>query len=296
MVSFDFDAVVIGSGPAGLTAGSQLSRAGHRTLLLERDVYGGNLQHIDRVKDHPEFRDGISGADLASMLLDRASDAGLVLQQGQVSGVEVFSRSRYVALDDGRGFSCGVVILAGGSRFRPLGLPAEDRLRGRGVIDCTPCDAGFYARKPVVVVGSGEYAVRDALHLAKMGAKVTLLSPDDSVQAPADLMTIVRGARVESIVGDERLERIVASTPRGSVELPAAGVAVRTALEPDSHWLADLFDLDAERRVPVNAQLETDARFVLAAGDLRAGSALTVAGAERDGAAAAARARELLAT
>src|SRR5262249_38049050 len=149
---------------------------------------------------------------------------------------------RYVACNDGRGFSCGVVILCGGARFRSLGLAAEKRLRGRGVIDCTPCDAGFYVGKSVVVVGSGEYALRDARYLSKMGVHVTLLSEPET--------------RVEAIVGDERLERIVYDSG-SQQEIAAAGIAVRIGLEPNTDWLADLVELDAERRIPIDDRTQT---------------------------------------
>ena len=158
------------------------------------------------------------------------------------------SRGAVGRLQDGRGFSCGVVILATGSHFETLGLPAEKRLRGRGVIDCTPCDVGFYVGKPVVVVGSGDYAVRDALQLANIGASVTLLSQDAATVVPTQGITVVHGARVASIVGDERVEAIIATTPQGELQLAAAGIAVRIALEPNTEWLADLLDLDPERR------------------------------------------------
>jgi thioredoxin reductase (NADPH) len=298
VAAFDYDVIVVGSGPAGLTAGSHLAQAGHRVLVLERDVYGGALQHVDRIDDFDAFPEGISGADLASQLLDRATADGVTLDQADVSGVEVFSRSRWVACSDGRGFSCGVVIISGGARFRSLGLPAEQRLRGRGIIDCTPCDAGFYSGKPVVVVGSDDYAVRDAAHLTSMGARVTLLSEADRLTTERKLHDVdVRlGAHVESIVGDERVERVTFSA--GSLqevqEVVASGIAVRIGLEPNTDWLADLVELDSEGRVPVDARADTELRFVLAAGDIRSATSLTVQGAVADGRAAAVRASELL--
>jgi len=208
----------------------------------------------------------------------------------------VFSRSRWVACSDGRGFSCGVVILCGGARFRSLGLPAEERLRGRGIIDCTPCDAGFYAGKPVVVVGSDAYAVGDALHLTRMGARVTLLTQADRLETERELAGVeVRcGARVEAIVGEERVERVVFSSAGAQQDVAAAGIAVRIGLEPNTGWLVDLVDLDSERRIPVDAGANTDLRFVVAAGDIRSGTSLTIAGAVADGRQAAARASELL--
>jgi thioredoxin reductase (NADPH) len=273
MPNLDYDVIIVGSGPSGLTAGASLARAGRRTLVLERDVYGGALQHISSIRDYSAYPDGISGADLASALLERATDAGVKLEQAEVNGVEVFSRSRFVATTEGRGFSCGVVIVASGCRFISLGLPAEARLRGRGVIDCTPCDAGFYVGKPVVVVGSGEYAERDARYFLEVGAQVR--------QLPS----------VDAILGDERVEgvRYLAE------QVPAAGIAVRIGTEPNTEWLADLLELDADGRVPVNARMQTEAPFVLAIGDLRNGSSQTVGGAVADGDAAARRAMELLA-
>jgi thioredoxin reductase (NADPH) len=272
MPNLDYDVIIVGSGPAGLAAGSSLARAGRRTLVLERDVYGGALQHISSIADYSAYPDGISGADLASALLEQATAAGVQLDQAEVNGVEVFSRSRFVATTEGRGFSCGVVILAGGCRFISLGLPAEARLRGRGVIDCTPCDAGFYIGKPVVVVGAGDYAERDARYFTSVGAQVRLLPS------------------VDAIFGEERVEGVAYQ----SETVAAAGIAVRIGTQPNTEWLADLLELDADGRVPVNAELETELRFVLAVGDLRGGSASTVAGAVADGQIAAQRAMILL--
>jgi thioredoxin reductase (NADPH) len=272
VASLDYDVIIVGSGPAGLTAGSVLARAGRRTLVLERDVYGGALQHIDRIDDYAKYPDGLTGADLATALLDQASTDGALLEQADVSGVEVFSRSRFVATSEGRGLSCGVVILAGGTRFRSLGLPAESRLRGRGVIDCTPCDAGFYIGKPVVVVGTSAYAERDARYFNAMGAQVRVLPS------------------VDAILGDERVEGVMYQAEK----VTAAGIAVRLGLVPNTAWLSDLVDLDGDCRVPVNGSMDTELRFVLAAGDLRSGSACTVAAAVADGEIAAARALTLL--
>lgn len=272
MAILDYDVVIVGSGPAGLSAGSALCRCGYRTLVLERDIYGGALQHVDRIEDYAAYPDGISGADLATALLDRASADGAKLEQADVTGVEVFTRSRFVATSQGHGYSCSVVILAGGSRFRRLGLPAEERLRGRGVIDCTPCDAGFYVGKPVVVVGSGEYAERDARYFTSIGVDVQRLPS------------------LDAIIGEERVEQVV----HAGKEVPTAGVAIRIGTQPNTEWLADLLELDPDERVPINAVYETELGCVLAAGDLRSGSPGSVAAAIADGQAAATRTVALL--
>lgn len=301
---FDYDVVIVGGGPAGLTAGLHLSRAGRKTLLLERELYGGSLQHTDFIDDYPGFPEGITGAQLASQMIEHATASGLTLDQADVTGVELFSRSRYISCNDGRGFSCGVVILAGGLRFRSLGLAAEETFRGRGVIDCTPCDSGFFVDRPVVIVGSTDYAVRDAVHLNSVGAHVTLLSDTADLHATprwrtrldeTDGITIRYGVRVESIVGSDRVEAIEYSAGASQEHLAAAGLAVRIGTEPATAWLEDVVDLEPDQRIAVNVRLETSARFVLAAGDIRHGAYTTIASAVGDGANAAARAQELLA-
>jgi thioredoxin reductase (NADPH) len=295
-MTFDFDVVIVGSGPAGLTAGLHLSRAGHRALVLEKELYGGNLQHTGKIDDHPGYPDGIAGAQLAGQMLDQATASGVTLEQGAVTGVELFSRSRWVACSDGRGFSCGVVILACGTRYKRLGLANEEKLRGRGVVDCTPCDAGFFVDRDVVVYGSNDYALRDAQYLAELGARVTLLSPDDDVRTRDSRFTIHRGARLDAIVGSERVEGVRYSVLASGAQehLAASGVLIRIGTEPSTDGLQDVVELDSAHHVITNAQLETSAAYVLACGDVRSGARQTIASAVAQGALAAARARELL--
>lgn len=294
---FEFDAVIVGGGPAGLTAGMHLAMAGHRALVLEKELWGGQLQHADRIADYPGFRDGITGANLAAGMIEQATARGVRLEQAEASGVEMFSRSRWVACADGRAFSCGVVILAGGSHFTRLGVPGEQSFVGRGVIDCTPCDGGFFVGKPVFVHGANEWAVVDALYLDGLGADVTLLVPGDTLEARPSLLAEAEqlklrfGSSIKAIVGSDRVEAV----DLGDGErLAASGVAIRVGLQPGTDWLDSLVDLDDDRRVAANARLETSASYVLVAGDIRSGSRQRVASAVGDGATAAARAAELL--
>lgn len=277
----DYDVIVIGGGPAGLTAGIALGRAGHRTLLLERDLYGGALKHVELVEDHPDFPDGVSGAELAAAMAERAAAAGVELREAEATGLEVFSSTRWVGCEDGQGWSAAVVIVATGLRFEKLGIPGEERLLGRGVIDCVQCDAGLFRGRAVAVCGEGEHAVADARYLERLGVRVTTL--------PATLREIHGSERVEAVTFAD------AATGQQRT-LPIDGVVIRAGSAPNTDALADVVELDSEGRVVTTPDLETTAPSVLAAGDVRAGSTLRVAAAIRDGTATAQRARELLAT
>ena len=274
----DYDVVIVGGGPAGLTAGLHLSQAGHRALLLEREFFGGNLKNVDVVEDYDELPAHMTGAQLAAEMTERAAAGGLRLEQAEVTGLEVFSSTRWVGCDDGRGYSAAVVIVATGTHFRRLGIPGEDRLLGRGVIDCTPCDGGFFIGKAVVVCGSDDHALADARYLERLGVRVTLLSE-----------------RIEAIVGSDRVESVAftdASTGRQKT-LPVEGVVIRAGSEPNAGFLGDVVDLDPTGHV-ITTGVETSASHVLAAGDVRRGSRPRIAAAVEDGTAAARCAEALL--
>ena len=283
-------------------AGTSLSRSGYRVLLLERELFGGNLQHAAWVTDYPPHPDGISGAQLAAELIEDATSAGVALEQAEMSTLELFSRSRWVACRDGRGFSCSVVILTGGSRFERVGLANEDRLRGRGVIDCTPCDVGFFIGQPVAIYGASSYAFEDARYLGSMGARVTLLVPPVDAElgartrAELDGVAWRRGVRLDEIVGDERVEAVVVRDPTAgtSERLPVRGVAIRVGLVPNSGDLKDLVECDGDGRIVTSERFETSVPFVLACGDLRSGSGGRIASAVDDGRGAGERAAQLL--
>jgi thioredoxin reductase (NADPH) len=307
MPAFDYDAVVVGSGPAGLTAGLRLSRAGRRTLLLERGTYGGRLEDVDVVEDYPGLAGEVTGAQLGAAMAAQAVAAGLELQQAEATGIELFSRGRWVVRDDGRSHSAGVVVVATGTRFRKLGVPGEERLRGRGVIDCTPCDAGLFRGRTVAVCGSDDDALADALYLAGLAARVEVLARSSSSRAgrlvreraAADPRIAIRcGVSVDEILGSDRVQGLaLTDVATGAGEtLPVDGIVVRVGSDPDTDWLADVLDLDARGGIVVNGALETSAPYVLAAGDVRAGSRPRIAAAVGDGAAAAMRAEELLAS
>jgi thioredoxin reductase (NADPH) len=301
----DHDVVIIGGGPAGLTAGLHLSRAGHRALLLEREIFGGNLQNVELVDDHPGFPAGVSGAELASGLAEEARASGVRLREAAVTEVEAFSSTRWVACDDGWGCSAAVVVIATGTRFRTLGIPGEESLAGRGVIHCVPCDGGFFLDRPVAVCGSDDHALGDALSLARLAASVTLLTRSPDLRASQVLqerilahrkVRVRHGVNLEAVLGSDRVEgvELTDTATGGRRTLDVDGVVIRVGSRPNTDFLEGVVELDPRGRVVANAHAETSSPFILAAGDVRSGAEPRVAAAIADGAAAARRAQELL--
>src|SRR5205823_4382606 len=204
------------------------------------------------------------------------------------------SSTRWVGCRDGRGYSAGVVILAAGSHFKKLGVPGEDLLLGRGVIDCTPCDAGLFKDRAVAVCGSDDHAQADALYLGKLAARVTLLTRSPDLRAGAarhrsvldhPRIDVRHGANVEEILGRDRVVGVAftdAKTGRRET-LPVDGVVVRVGSEPSTGFLVDAVELEPGGQVVTGAGLETSAPGVLAAGDVRRGARPRVVAAVEDG-------------
>ncbi len=128
---FDWDVVIIGGGPAGLTAGLYLSRAKRRTILLDKDSFGGYIRNIELIENYPGFSNSISGAKLASEMVNQAVKYGLKMEIAEVTGIELFESCRWVNCADGHGFTTNIVIIASGSRSKKLGVPGEESLYGK---------------------------------------------------------------------------------------------------------------------------------------------------------------------
>ena len=214
---FDWDAVIIGGGPAGLTAGLYLCRAKRRTLLLDKDTAGGYIRNIELIENYPGFADGVSGAQLASQMVSQAMKYGLQIENAEVTGIELFSGTRYVGCASGQGFTTDVIIIAGGSKNKKLGVPGEAELAGKGVFECAFCDGGHYAGKVVAVCGGGDAGVTEALYMAKIASKVVIIELMPELTATAVLQDRIAantkievrcGYRVEAINGKDKVEAI----------------------------------------------------------------------------------------
>jgi thioredoxin reductase (NADPH) len=300
---FDRDVVIIGGGPAGLTAGLYLGRAGRRVLLLEKDTPGGYIRNIELIENYPGFAEGVSGAKLAAEMVKQTTNYGLQIENAEVTSLELFSGTRYVGCSRGQGYTTNVVIITGGSKNKKLGVPGEAELLGKGVFECALCDGGHFAGKVVAVCGGGDSGLTEALYMAKIASKVIVIEAMPVLTATAILQERVKanskievrcGMKVEAIAGKDKVESLELITGKKKETLKTDGVLVHIGLEPNTGYLEGVVPLDEHGQIIVNAKMESEVPYVLAAGDIRSGSPRQVVSAVGDGAIAAVTAQRLL--
>ncbi|MFM9968996.1 MAG: NAD(P)/FAD-dependent oxidoreductase [Burkholderiales bacterium] len=299
----DFDFIVIGAGPAGLSAAAHLQKAQRRVLVIERESFGGRVGNLEWIDDYPAKGERIEGPKLANALVEAARGAKLEL--GEVIELESYSGCRSVTLADGKAYTAPVVIIAGGIKTRPLGIPGEDKYQGKGIIQCAFCDGGLYSNKPVAVCGGGDAGIREALYLSKFASVVHVLEIDNQLSARADLQASARanakldirlGCKPTAILGADGVTGVeVETVSNGTREtLGVIGVLVHAGFDPASGCLEGVVELDERGYTRIAADGLTGAEGIFSAGDIRAGSRRNVMEAIADGMAAAAAARALL--
>ena len=300
----DLDAVIIGGGPAGLTAGLYLARARRRVLLIEKEAFGGPVKNYEKIENYPGFSQGIAGSQLMNEMVAQAAGAGLQMETGEVVEVENFSSCRSVSCSDGKNYTAPIVIIAGGARPKSLNVPGEEALKGKGVIHCAFCDGSQFADKVVAVCGGGDAGISGAIYLTQLCKQVFGIEFMPKLNASAILqeraaanpkIQIMTDTRVASIVGETCVRGIEIIRPGGAKEvIPVDGVLVHVGVRANTEYLQDLLPLDEEGRIEVNHRMETEVPFILAAGDVRSGSPNQVVIAAGDGAVAGIQAEKLL--
>lgn len=295
---FDWDAIIVGGGPAGLTAGIYLSRARIRTLLLEEESFGGKIKNLDLIENYPGFTGGVAGAKLANEMQNQAVEYGLSLEGGKVTALEIYSGSKCLICSDGKSFTTASVIIAGGSKPKKLGVPGEEEFSGKGVFTCAFCDGSHFADQTVVVCGGGDAGITEALYMTKIASKVILIEAMPSLTASAILqerakdnpkLEIICGTKVDAIVGNSNVEAVecVNVSNAKKTTIPANGILVHIGLVASTDYLNDIVPLDEKGQVIVNDKMETEIPFILAAGDIRCSSPGQIATAVGDGTQAA---------
>ena len=296
--------IIIGGGPAGLSAGLYASRSKLDTLLIEKAGLGGQILNAEMVENYPGFPQGISGSELGALIAQQATKYGLTTVFAEVQGIEIGGAEKIVSTSEGQ-YRAKAVIIAGGSEYSKLGVPGEEGFTGRGVSYCAMCDGAFFRDQVVAVVGGGNVALNDALFLTRFATKVIVIHRRDQLRATRILqdrafanprIEFLWDTVVESITGDKLVREIRlrnVKTGKGS-NLVVSGIFVAVGLRPNTGYLKGLLKLDEEGFIPVNNQMETEVPGIFAAGDIRVGSIRQVVSAAGDGATAAIAAERFL--
>lgn len=291
------DSIIIGGGPAGLTAGLYLLRAGLRCALFERQFCGGQAATTNVIENYPGFPQGIGGPELSMNMAEQAQSLGLDIRYDEVERVELAGETKRV-FAAGQELVAHSVILCMGATPRPLGLADEERLRGRGVSYCATCDGALYRGRDVVVAGGGNTAAEDALYLSRFARRVVIVHRRDAFRAARALVDrmektanidIVYDHVVESIAGGQKLEEVaLRNVKTGSVRaLAADGLFVAVGMEPKTELVRGQVELADGGYIRAGEDTRTSLPLVYAAGDIRTKPLRQVVCAAADGAVAA---------
>ena len=301
-----YDLIIVGAGPAGLTAAIYAAREGMDALVVERGGVGGQAGSTERIDNYPGFAQGITGADLADQMREQAERFGVEILVAQtVSCVYPGSESggvRTITTESGQQYCAPAILLTPGTRYRRLNVPGEDDFIGAGVHFCATCDGPFYRDMETLVVGGGNSGIEEGLFLTRFASKVTVVEVGDRLRASQVLqdkaaahpqMDIRLNTTVREFRGNGKLESVlVEDLNTGKQELlHPAGVFVFIGLDPNTAFLSDTVELDQRGFIvtgsgPSSSSMETNRHGIFAAGDARAGSTKQVAAAVGEGAAA----------
>ena len=291
----NYDVIVIGAGPGGMTAAMYASRANLSVLMLDRGIYGGNLNNTAEIENYTGFK-SIMGPDLAKEMYEGATQFGADYAYGAVEKVEVVGEVQQITPDMGDVFTAKAVVIATGSSQRKLGVPGEAEFSGRGVSYCAVCDGAFFKNKHLIVVGGGDSAVEEGAFLTQLADKVTVLVRRDQLRAQPIVqdkamqnpkMEFIFNTSVTEIVGDDMKVtgvKTVNNVTGETGELAADGVFIYVGSDPMTAPFKDLGILNAKGWVETDATMATKVPGIFAVGDVRDTLLRQVATAVGDGA------------
>jgi len=294
-----YDVLILGGGPAGLSAAIYAAREGLDALVIERGALGGQAGTTDRIDNYPGFPEGIGGAELADRLIAHARRYGVeLLSAVEVSGIRRESDCAMVTTASGDTYGADAVIVATGSRYRRLGVPGENGLLGLGVHYCATCDGPFYrGAKEIVVIGGGNSALEEALFLTTVADKVTILTRGELRASDLVQDRVRRDPKIEIHTGmdilafertDGRLGAILTRERASGQErrFEPAAAFIFVGLDPNTQFLLGVVDLDERGFIVTDDRYATSLDGVFAAGDVRSGATKQVGSAVGEGIAA----------
>ncbi|MBP9852676.1 MAG: thioredoxin reductase [Patescibacteria group bacterium] len=296
--------VIIGAGPAALSAAIYTTREDVETLLLEKAIPGGLAAITDMVDNYPGFPEGIEGLTLAQNLQAQAERFGAVIEPAEVTALHDEGEWKRMETTSGDIYARAVLI-ATGSEYKKLGIPGEEEYYARGVHYCATCDGAFYRDKRLVVVGGGNSAVQEAMFLTRFTSHIDLLVRSklraseilqkELAEKYADKITVHLATTTDEIVGQDGMVKKVIGTHEGQkVEFETDGVFVFVGLSPNSAFLNGAVELDEVGLIKSDKNLQTSMPGVFVAGDIRSGATMQIASATGEGATAALKIREYL--
>ncbi len=300
------DLVIVGAGPAALSAAVYTTREDIDTVLFERAVVGGLAAVTDLIDNYPGFAEGIEGLKLAEQLQKQAERFGAVIELGEVTGLEDKGEYKSLATTEGE-IKAKAVLLAPGTDYKKIGVPGEQEFYARGVHYCATCDGAFYRDKRLVVVGGGNSAFQETIFLTRFASHIDLLvrskvRASDVLQKEMQKfvddgkVTIHLGTATDEIVGEDgKVTKVVGTQNGEKKEFETDGVFVFVGLSPNTQFLENSgVVLDEIGFVKTDDKLQTSVPGVFAAGDVRSGSTMQIASAAGEGATAALIIREYL--
>jgi thioredoxin reductase (NADPH) len=299
-----YEVIIIGGGPAGLTAGLYTTRSRLRTLLIECALFGGQMTTTDLIENYPGFPQGITGDELSRLMEEQAKRFGLETVCQETMEV-LLEGDMKVVKTHGKTYRCEALILCVGTEYRKLGVPGEKEFTGRGVSFCSTCDGAFFQDRKIVVVGGGDSALTEALYLTRFANELTIIHRRDALRATRiyqeratthPKIKFLWNSVVQEIKGDQVVQSIVVKNVRTgeAKEIEVEGVFVFVGISPKTQFLKGLIGMDEGGYILTNPNCETSVKGIFAAGDCRKQLLRQISTAVGDGATAAFAAEKYL--
>lgn len=293
-----YDVVILGAGPAGLTAGIYAVRSGLKTVILEKAVPGGQIVNTGKIENYPGFPDGVSGAELMKRFEEQAAKLGVEIKSlTEAKGLEVKDSVKVIQTSQGEIKGKSVIIATGASPTK-LGVPGEAELTGRGVSYCATCDGAFFKGKKVLVVGGGNSAIEEAIFLTRFASQVLVVHRRDQLRAVKILqeramanpkIKFIWNSHLDEVKGKEKVEAAVIRDKLTQEKkiVPVEGVFIYVGVNPNTNFLPPSIKLNDKGFVVTDENLSTGLPGIFAAGDVRANQLKQVVVAVGEGALAA---------
>lgn len=274
-----YEVLIIGAGPAGMTAAIYAARAGYKTAVLEHGVPGGQAATTDMIENYPGFPEGISGPELMMKFFEQTQTFGVEMIYEQVQSVELDGTIKRVTTDK-QTIEAKTVVIASGAKPRALGVANEGRLRGRGVSYCATCDGFFFKDQPVAVVGGGDTAVEEAMYLTKMCSSVTLIHRRDELRANKlaqsralanEKLNIIYDTVVDEIIGDDKVSQLKLRNKKTdeTSTLDINGVFIFVGYLPNNAFFPPELEVNEQGYIVTDDEMATNIPGVFAVGDVR---------------------------